>query len=109
MAIGALSSIAAAGIATPALPTPVASATSAITSPSSGSGSFANSIGDALSQLEATQQKADGLAQQVASGDLRDVHDYMIAATEASVSTEFTLAIRNKVVDAFNQIMQMPV
>ena len=105
MTIGALSGIAA---AVPAMPSqPAAASTGA--SAAGGSSSFANAITDAIGNLDSSQQKADGFAQQIASGDLRDVHDYMIAATEASVATELTLAIRNKVVEAFNQIMQMPV
>ena len=105
MTIGALSGIAA---AVPTMPSQAAAAVTGA-SPTNGSGSFANAITDALGKLDSSQQKADGFAQQIASGDLRDVHDYMIAATEASVATELTLAIRNKVVDAFNQIMQMSV
>jgi flagellar hook-basal body complex protein FliE len=105
MAIGSISSIAA---ALPALTTPAAPAVTSAPMPG-GEGSFANSVGGALEKLEAAQQKADGLAQQVATGQLRDVHDFMIASTEASVATELTLAVRNKVVEAFNQIMQMPV
>jgi flagellar hook-basal body complex protein FliE len=33
----------------------------------------------------------------------------MIAATEASLATELTVAVRNKAVEAFNSIMSMPV
>ena len=33
----------------------------------------------------------------------------MIAATEASLATELTVAVRNKAVEAFNSIMHMPV
>ena len=104
MSIGSLTSIAA---AVPSVPTPAAATTPSASA--GGSGSFADSISGALADVEASQQKADGLAQQVATGQLRDVHDFMIASTEASMATELTLAVRNKVVDAFNQIMQMPV
>jgi flagellar hook-basal body complex protein FliE len=37
------------------------------------------------------------------------VHDYMIASNEASLSTQMVVTIKNKAVDAFNQIMGMPV
>ena len=48
-------------------------------------------------------------AAQAATGDLKDVHDYMIASTEASLATEMVVTIKNKAVEAFNEIMRMPV
>ena len=70
---------------------------------------FASVLASSLDGLQATQSKADGLALQAATGDLKDVHDYMIASNEASLATQMTVAIKNKAVDAFNQIMGMPV
>ena len=74
-----------------------------------GSPSFGTSLSKVLDGLAATQTKADNLAVQAAAGDLTNVHDYMIAATEASLATELTVAVRNKAVEAFNSIMHMPV
>ncbi|MEN3361792.1 MAG: flagellar hook-basal body complex protein FliE [Mycobacteriales bacterium] len=70
-------------------------------------GGFAAQLGHGLNTLQQTQTKADDLAAQAATGDLLDVHDYMIAATEASLTTQLTVAVRNKAVDAFNEIMRM--
>ena len=47
------------------------------------------------------------LAVKAATGDLTDIHDYTIAATQASLMTELATTIRTKGVDAFNQIMGM--
>ena len=44
---------------------------------------------------------------QMATGQLTDVHDYMIAANQSEIATQLTVAVRNKAVDAFNQIMNM--
>ena len=77
--------------------------------PASGTQGFGQTLTKALDGLQATQTKADGLAVQAATGDLTNVHDYMIAATEASLATELTVAVRNKAVEAFNQIMNMAV
>jgi flagellar hook-basal body complex protein FliE len=74
-----------------------------------GAHGFGQTLTNALDSLQATQTKADTLAVQAATGDLTNVHDYMIAATEASLATELTVAVRNKAVDAFNQIMNMGV
>ena len=76
---------------------------------SAGTQRFDQTLTKALDGLSGLQTKADGLAVQAATGDLTNVHDYMIAATEASLATELTVAVRNKAVEAFNQIMNMPV
>ena len=74
-----------------------------------GGAGFASALGQGLENLQQTQAHADDLAVQAATGDLTDVHDYMIASTEASMATELTVAVRNKAVEAFNQIMNMAV
>jgi len=84
-------------------------AAAAGTSAAAGAQSFGQTLTQALDGLQATQTKADNLAVQAATGDLTNVHDYMIASTEASLATELTVAVRNKAVEAFNQIMNMAV
>ena len=70
---------------------------------------FGQTLTKALDGLQASQAKADNLAVKAATGDLTNVHDYMIASTEASLATQLTVAVRNKAVESFNQIMNMPV
>ncbi|SNS49823.1 flagellar hook-basal body complex protein FliE [Geodermatophilus saharensis] len=70
---------------------------------------FAAALTGALEQLGALQSTRDELAVQAATGDLRDVHDYMIAAQESSVATEMVVTLKNKAVEAFTEIMRMPV
>ena len=70
---------------------------------------FASVLASSLDRLQATQSTSDGLAVQAATGDLRDVHDYMIAANEAKLATDMVVTIKNKAVEAFNEILRMPV
>ena len=70
---------------------------------------FGDLVLDGLDRLEAVQDKSDQLAVQAATGDLSDIHDYTLAATEASVTTQLTVAVRNRALDAFNEIMRMQV
>jgi flagellar hook-basal body complex protein FliE len=91
-------------IAIPAIPAVTAPVASTASTPSD---SFAAALGNGLGQLQQTQTKSDNLAVQAATGDLTDVHDYMIASTEASLATQLTVAVRNKAVDAFKEIMRM--
>ena len=47
------------------------------------------------------------LALKAVTGNLDDIHDATIAATRAQVTLELVSAVRNKGVDAFNEIMRM--
>ena len=102
----AISGIGGAGAITP-IDFPSASATK--TTGADSSSGFGDKLGGALENLQTTTNKSDDLAMQVATGDLTDIHDYMIAATQTELSTQMTVAVRNKAVDAFNQIMNMQV
>lgn len=70
---------------------------------------FGSLVLDGLDRLEGLTDKADGLAVQAATGKLENIHDYTIAASEASVATQLTVAMRNKAVEAFNEILRMQV
>ena len=68
---------------------------------------FAGALAKGLDNLQQVQAKSDDLAVKAATGSLTDVHDYMIASTEASLATQLTVAVSNKAVAAFNDIMRM--
>ncbi len=74
-----------------------------------GGDGFAATLAAVFDQLQGTQKVTSDLAVQAATGDLRDVHDYMIASAESSLATEMVVTIKNKAVEAFNEIMRMPV
>jgi flagellar hook-basal body complex protein FliE len=71
------------------------------------SSGFAAMLEKGITAVESAQSKADVLAVQAATGDLTDIHDYTIAATQAALVTQLATTIRTKGVDAFNQIMGM--
>ena len=79
------------------------------TQSATGGDGFAAVLAATFDQLQGAQKASDQLAVQAATGDLRDVHDYMIAAQEASVATEMVVTLKNKAVEAFTEIMRMPV
>jgi len=89
------------GTALPSLPTTGAQAAA----PSGGG--FRDMVVGALDELQGLHGTADSLAVQAATGDLADVHEYTIAATQAEVATQLTVAVRDKAVEAFNDIMRM--
>jgi flagellar hook-basal body complex protein FliE len=71
-------------------------------------GNLGSLVSRGLSRLESLDATAAGKAVQAATGDLTDVHDYVIAAVQAQVATELTTTVRNKALEAFNEIMRMP-
>jgi len=74
-----------------------------------GGDGFAATLAAVFDQLQGAQATTGQLATQAATGDLRDVHDYMIASAESGLATEMVVTIKNKAVEAFNEIMRMPV
>jgi flagellar hook-basal body complex protein FliE len=76
------------------------------TSPT-GAADFASILGGTIDGLQQTQATADALNVQAVTGNLEDIHKATIATTRAQVELELVAAVRNKGVDAFNEIMRM--
>ena len=74
-----------------------------------GGGDFGEMLGKALDTVSSSQVKADDLAVQAATGDLAAIHDFTVASTEAQILTQLTVEVRNRAVEAFNDIMRMQV
>jgi flagellar hook-basal body complex protein FliE len=68
---------------------------------------FAGLLSKGLENVQASQAKSDDLAVQVANGTLADPAQYTMASTEAELGLQLTMAIRNKAVEAFQEIMRM--
>ena len=98
-----------AGAATPgAIGTTPAGAGAGVAVGGTDPAAFGNAVTQGLEKLQAMHSTTDSLAVQAVTGNLADIHDYTIAANEAAVATQLTVAVRNKAVDAFTEIMRMP-
>ena len=75
---------------------------------SSGPG-FGQYLTDAIDQVNGLQANADTLAQKLATGDVQDVHQVMLALNQASNAFGLTTQVRNKVLDAYQEVMRMQV
>ncbi|TCJ00529.1 flagellar hook-basal body complex protein FliE [Aeromicrobium sp. IC_218] len=71
--------------------------------------SFGSLLADKIEGLEAMNDRTDDLAVQATTGDLKNIHDYTIAAAETQMTTQLTVAMRNKAVEAFTEIMRTPI
>ena len=74
-----------------------------------GGDGFAATLVSSLDQVQRLHATSAEMGVRAATGDLTDVHDYTLAATQARVATEVTVAVRNKALEAFNDIMRMQV
>lgn len=69
--------------------------------------SFSNVLKDALNEVNTEQLQSDDMTNKLINGEQVDLHNVMIASEKAAVSLQTTLAIRNKVVEAYQEIMRM--
>lgn len=76
-------------------------------SEATGTNGLGNLFTDTLKQASDAQGTADTLSTQAATGSLNDLTGAMAAMTEAQLSTQLTVALRNKAVESFNDIMRM--
>lgn len=72
-----------------------------------GSG-FAQTLGDALQKVDQIQLEADGQAEKVALGG-GNLHEMSLALEKADVSMRLAMKVRNKLVEAYQEIMNMPI
>lgn len=71
--------------------------------------SFGQFLKDALAEVVDKQQHAGEMIQRFAAGEPLDVHQVMIASQEAGLATDLTMQVRNKLVDAYQEIMRVNV
>lgn len=78
-------------------------------SASSNTKQITQSFEDMLSSLNQSQQKSDNLVEQLARGEDVDLHTVMIALEENNVNFNVALGIRDKLVEAYREVMRMQV
>lgn len=69
--------------------------------------SFARVLKDALDKVNETQLEAQKLARDFTLGKVENIHTVTIAAQKAELALDLTLAIRNKVIEAYKELMRM--
>lgn len=68
---------------------------------------FGSLLSGAIEQVQQLQQSAQRTVEGLLSGNGTDVHTAMIATEKADLAFETTLAIRNKAVAAYQQLMNL--
>ena len=85
-----------------------------ITSPASlgnaaGAGSFQNVLRDAINETNALQKSADVKVQELATGKTTNIPEVMMQVEKADIALRLMTQVRNKIIDAYHDIMKMQV
>jgi flagellar hook-basal body complex protein FliE len=70
---------------------------------------FAEYFKEALTKTNTLIVESDRLAGEFAAGRTDNIHQVLIAAEKAELALQYTMQIRNKILDAYNEIMRMQI
>jgi len=70
---------------------------------------FAEMLSDAIGETNAAQLKADKAVADLATGRADNIHEVMLSMEEADISMRMLVQMRNKVVEAYQEIIRMQV
>ncbi len=70
---------------------------------------FADVLRNSLEEVDRLQKKADAAIESLATGGAASVHDTMIAMEQADVSFRLMMQVRNKIVEAYQEVLRMQV
>ncbi|MCM1282100.1 MAG: flagellar hook-basal body complex protein FliE [Muribaculaceae bacterium] len=73
---------------------------------------FSSVLESMMSSLEETntlQNRAEAEEIRFAMGEAENTHDLLIAASKANIALQYTVAVRDRLIEGYNQIMQMQV
>ncbi|MBK7858975.1 MAG: flagellar hook-basal body complex protein FliE [Archangiaceae bacterium] len=76
--------------------------------PKAGESGFGSAITDAIAKVDGLQVEADQEATKVARGD-GNLHELSLSLEKADVAMRVAVKVRNKLVDAYNEVMRMSV
>jgi flagellar hook-basal body complex protein FliE len=80
--------------------------------PSSGEKSektFADTLKDAVNSVNTAQKESDKKMEELATGKNHNVAEVMISAEKADISLKLLVSVRNKIIEAYQEIMKMQV
>ena len=70
---------------------------------------FGSTLKQAVGSLQQLGSQADSSSLALAKGDPIDIHEVMLANEQASLGFSMALQVRNKLVDAYTEIMRMSI
>lgn len=74
-----------------------------------GNKNFSEFLTEALGEVNQLQNNSAKASFDLAAGKLQDVSQVTIAAEKASIAIQLTMQVRNKMIDAYQEVMRMQV
>ena len=74
-----------------------------------GGASFADTLTESLGKVNDLQKEADKAIEEFATGKTRNIHETMIAVNKADIAFRLTMQVRNKIVEAYQEVMRTQV
>lgn len=71
--------------------------------------SFAEHLKAGIQEVDAQQKYSSELKTAVATGESQNIHEAMIASSKAGLSFKFMVQVRNKALQAYQEVMKMRV
>jgi len=71
--------------------------------------SFADLLGDAIQRVRDMQSESDTELRRLLAGEPVDLHRVLLAGEQAGLASELMAAVRNKLVDAYQEVMRIQV
>jgi len=68
---------------------------------------FSNIMWNALQEVNRLQLKADQSTEKMVLGEVNDIHQVMLDTEQAKLALQLTVQIRNKLVEAYQEISRM--
>lgn len=71
--------------------------------------SFSSFLKESIEKVDLLEKEANLYDLKIASGQLENIHEAMIATQKADIALQLTMQIRNKILDAYREIMRMQI
>ncbi len=71
--------------------------------------SFGDFLTNAINEVNDQQIQASEMKTKLVTGEINNVHDVLIAVEKADLSFQLTMQVRNKIIEAYQDIMRMQV
>lgn len=71
--------------------------------------SFADTLKDAVGRVNQLQKDSDRKMQELATGKTTNIPEVMMAAEKADIALRLMMQVRNKIIDAYQEVMKMQV